>query len=172
MTNLMILSPQLQPKEKAKVKATPPPPQPISDKRKADVMANKKAIMDQGLCFNFNLGKCSKTAETCSHKHKYFSLKSLSAGGSKPQSPRAATPPKQLSEEEKLARSKLPCPFHARGKCSFGDKCHYSHTAPLNGGVAQAGATIPGTVAVLTACASMPTADAVSPTFQKDLSKS
>ena len=124
-------------------------------------MANKKQIMDQGLCISFNLGTCPNTSETRSFKHKYFSLKSINPDGNRQKSPRASSPSKPISEEEKLARSKIPCPFHARGSCSFGDKCHYSHTAPLTGASASAPATtVPGAVAVLTACASIPTADA------------
>ena len=134
-----------------------------------DLMANKKQIMDQGLCISFNLGTCPNTSETCSFKHKYFSLKSIKQDGKGQKSPRPSSPAKPLSDEEKLARSKIPCPFQARGLCSFGDKCHYSHSAPLTGDanvpatVAQA-ATVPSGVSVLAACASMPVAGATTAT--------
>ena len=146
-------------KGKGKGKGDQQDTQPISEKRKADILANKKAIMDLGFCLKFNLGKCPKTDQTCEHKHQYFSLKKQN-GDQKPKSPRSPTPPKELSEEEKLKRSKMPCPFHARGDCRWGDKCHYMHTAPLNGGVA-----VPATAAALvTTCGSIRVADASHPT--------
>ena len=122
-------------------------------------MANRKFIKEQGLCLRFNLGTCPNTTETCPYKHVYFSIKSIgektNPDGKGRKSPRASSPAKPLSEEEKLARSKLPCPFLARGSCTFGDRCHYSHSAPST----QADSTLPGTVASVLSSPARPLSD-------------
>ena len=141
---------------------------PVSKERLDILQKHSADIKAQNLCMAYNKGSCTRTP--CPYKHVYFSLKFLGkqkggagSGGSKPNSPRGQTPPKTLSAEELARRKTMPCPFQARGSCTWGDKCHYSHSAPLTGGGGVAALSPDGTglVAAMACCASLvPGADA------------
>ena len=128
---------------------SPGKPKELSEKRKTDIKDNRKTIMDQGLCYKFQLGTCTITDGTCPHKHQYFSMKTLNGAAAPnggPKSPRASTPPKELSAEEKAKRKDMACPYKAEGHCRWGDKCYYSHTKVAGGAavIAMSAALIPG----------------------------
>ena len=71
--------------------------------------------------------------------------------------PQAAQPKSQSAPKKKLTpaeKAKIPCSFHAKGKCTRGDKCEYGHG---NSGASSSQPRIPATVAVIAGAASAAT---------------
>lgn len=124
------------------------------EKLLAKFSPHRKAIMDLGFCYDFQLQRCKQNP--CPHKHVRFLVPGAKGGKSKGKgkgkkglaatdtaqgavgnaSSRGPAPPTKLSAEELERRKNTPCPFHAQGKCTYGDKCHFSHAEKANGGVA------------------------------------
>ena len=79
-----------------------------------------------GICKFFAAGKCKKGRD-CTYKHE----RNKSGGGNSdkrgnsPRGNRSKSPNKLTREQMKQS----PCAHFAKGDCSFGDKCWYSHTA-------------------------------------------
>lgn len=99
---------------------------------------HKQRMMKLDICFKFNNGSCVR-GDACTYKHIHydpdFRGRSASphpaASAAKGEGKRgkggrrSKTPPPSKATMEK--RKITYCPFHAKGHCTFGDSCHYSH---------------------------------------------
>ena len=93
---------------------------------------------ERGLCFDFQKGAC-KRGDKCTFLHEHEKParagspgrdKGKGKGKKGGKSPKRSPSPGARTAEEK---AKVPCKFHARGTCSFGKECHYSHDATAVG---------------------------------------
>jgi hypothetical protein len=72
--------------------------------------------IERGLCFAFQKGQCPLSEADCTFSHQ--------AAKKSNDRTRSPSPPKLAPGTD---RSKLPCFFFSKGKCSKGDSCEFSH---------------------------------------------
>ena len=98
-------------------------------------------------CIGYSLGTCKLTMTECMAKNKTKHVKfypnwkpqpKAAAPGPRDSGYRAKTPPPNPAEIE--SRKSNPCPFLAKGHCTWGDKCHWLH--PTGGKVAAMAALV------------------------------
>ena len=109
------------------------PPSPAADQAAAGTVRNPNRpkynqveARAKGLCFAFQTGTCTKSAEECIYTHEKASddpnAKRPASPPAKPRAPRVTRTPEE--------RAKIPCSFFAKGACRAGAKCEFNHSAP------------------------------------------
>ena len=108
------------------------------------------------ICIKFQTGRCDNGDE-CRYKHEKAKLiPAPPKGAGKGAKGATRSPPSPRTLEERKSR---PCGKFAHGKCTYGDKCHFSHSAPAKPQVITPGAV--AKIAISAAAAAIiPGADA------------